>query len=292
MTTSNSIQAAAAIINRPWLIMQSALPKLASAIASAPSRSESLDEITLADFFEIRPPSYTIQDKDQDGNPQGPMIGVVHIHQALVDSCPPIYEKLGFMTSYPTLEREIEGMLQAGADGLLLVHDSPGGTVQGNREIAELVADLEIPVVSYALGLMCSASYKIAAGSDKIIASPSAVVGNIGSILSWANLEEFWRSMGVRFEALTSEGADLKSTFHTEPDLRQREFLQEGINESGRQFREHVSAGREAAGATLDPEVFRAGWYSGETAIALGLVDGIGDVSGAMQLLRELIDTP
>jgi protease-4 len=276
------LQAASAIVNRPWLIMQTALPRLAGAIASAPSYFESLDEIELEDFFELRP---SASFDEETG------IGVVHVHQALMDSGPAIYEKLGFATFYSTLEREIQDLQAQGMKGLLLVHNSPGGTVAGNVELADLVAGLDVPVVSFASGLCCSASYKIAAGSDAIVASPSATVGNIGTILSWANLEDFWRSMGVKFEAITSEGADLKSTFHTEPNETQRAFLQEGINEAGEQFRLHVEAGRAAAGADLDEEVFRAGWYSGEKAGALGLIDELGGEDYAKEILAHLIDT-
>jgi signal peptide peptidase SppA len=275
------LQAAAAIVDRPWLIMQTALPRLAGAIANAPKYYDSLEMFELEDFFEMRP---------EASFDESTGIGTVHVHQALMDSGPKIYEKLGFATFYSTIQKEIADLQSRGMKGLLLVHDSPGGTVAGNVELADLVAGLEVPVVSFASGLCCSASYKIASGSNAIVASPSATVGNIGTILSWLNVEEFWASMGVRTEAIVSEGADLKSTFHKEPNEAQRAFLQEGVNESGEQFRLHVEAGREAAGADLDEEVFRAGWYSGAKAGALGLIDEIGGVDYAKEILAGMID--
>jgi ClpP class serine protease len=60
-----------------------------------------------------------------------------------------------------------------------------------------------------------------------------------------------------------------------EPDETQLEFLQESINSAGEAFRDHVTEGRTNAGAMLDPEVFRAGWYSGDKALELGLADAI-----------------
>ena len=278
---TESIRAASSIINRSWLIMQSALPKLAGSIATAPGPMDKLDEMTLEDFFELRPNSSL----------SGDGIGIVYVHQALVDTSPPIHEKLGFVTTYATLSEEINFLESEGMKGLLIIHDSPGGTVAGCREAAEQISALDVPVVSYASGLMCSASYKLAAGSNQIVASPSATVGNIGSIISWANLEQFWASMGVKYEALISEGADLKSTFHTEPNDEQRAFRQEGINQAGEEFRSHVSQGRANAGAELSDEVFRAGWYSGEKAVELGLVDWLGSKGDALEILRGMIDT-
>lgn len=267
------------IAGRDWLIMQSSIPRLACQLMQAPKPSEALD-VSMEDFFEMRKPLAM----DQDG------IAYVQIHSALVDSCPPIHEKIGAVTRYSTIKSEIQTAIEAGAKGIILVSNSPGGTVSGCVETADFISNLSIPVVAFAEGMACSAAYKLISGADAIVASPSAQVGNIGTILSWANMEAFWASMGVTFEAITSEGADLKSTFHTEPNESQREFLQDGINRAGEDFRNHVIAGRTAAGAVLDDEIWRAGWYSGEQAGVLGLVDEIGSIEVAKMLIMDQFD--
>lgn len=278
--TISQLRMLASINGKQWLVLESAVPDFALAALDVPEKANALN-IETEDFFELRKDS-TI---DQDG------IAEIHIHGMLMDSCPPIYEKLGLATCYSTITGEITAALESGARGVLLVTDSPGGTVSGNKECAEFIAELPVPVVGYAKGLACSAAYKALAGTNAIIATPSATVGNIGTILSWADCSEFWRKNGIEFKAITSEGADLKSTFHTEPDAAQLAFLKEEIDEMGRDFRDHVSAGRAAAGAELDPEIWRAGWYHGETAGRLGLVDGIGSQADARTYLLSLIDT-
>jgi ClpP class serine protease len=97
--------------------------------------------------------------------------------------------------------------------------------------------------------------------------------------MSWADDTEFWSSIGINFKALTNEGADLKSTFHLEPDEAQLAFLQESINEAGAAFRSHVEANRKG----INPEVFRAGWYSGEKAKSLGLIDALGTLDSSSE---------
>ena len=270
--TISQLRMLASIKGQQWMIRPDCIQNYALAALDVPEKANALN-LTIEDFYEMRPPATM----DGDG------IAHIWIHSALVDSCPPIYEKLGICTRYSTIIVESEDALQQGAKGIVYHVDSPGGTVAGNIEAAKMIANLPIPTVAHCHGLACSAAYKLSAGCNYIIASESATVGNIGTIMSWMDCSEFWKESGIEFKALTSEGADLKSTFHLEPNETQIAFLQEGINEAGRQFREHVATGREKAGATIDPEIWRAGWYSGEKAGTLGLVDDIGTAEDARQ---------
>lgn len=256
------------------MMLPESMQTFALAALDVPEKSNALN-LSIEDFFELRPESVM----DTDG------IAHIHIHGALVDSSPAIYEKLGLCTRYSTLRGEVAAAVEQGAKGILFHANSPGGTVAGCVEAAKEIMDLSIPTAAHCSGLACSACYKLIAGTDAIIASESATVGNIGTIMSWMDCSEFWKESGIEFKALTSEGADLKSTFHLEPNETQIAFLQEGINEAGRQFREHVATGREKAGAELDPEIWRAGWYSGERAGSLGLIDAIGSAEEARQWL-------
>jgi ClpP class serine protease len=90
--------------------------------------------------------------------------------------------------------------------------------------------------------------------------------------MAWSDDNPAWEAMGVEFHVMTNEGADLKGTFRDSPMTdSQREFLQEQLNEHGAAFRATVEGNR----PNIDSEVFRAGWYSGEKALSLGLIDTI-----------------
>jgi ClpP class serine protease len=56
-----------------------------------------------------------------------------------------------------------------------------------------------------------------------------------------------------------------------EPNAEQLAFLQESANQHGETFQAFVSERR----PDINEEVFRAGWYSGQRAIDLGLADEI-----------------
>ena len=217
--------------------------------------------------------------------------GVAHIEVrgALMHDAAPIYEIVGLVTRYSTIQGETTQAATQGAKAIVYHINSPGGSVLGNVETAEMIFELGIPTVAFCDGLSCSAAYKISSSCNVIVATKSALIGNIGTILSWTDCSEFWKKWGVEMKAITSEGADLKSTFHKEPDDAQVAFLQDSVNRAGAMFREHVKIGRMAAGATLDPEVWRAGWYSGEQALSLGLIDEIGSSEDAQQIAASLI---
>ena len=249
------------IQSKAWAISSTGIKQLAS------HANSSLD-LTSEDFYELRPAT-TIR---PDGT------AIVHLHGALVDSCPPIYEKLGIVTKYSSIADDIRDATANGAKQILLVVNSPGGTVAGIKELTNIISASPIPIRGYCAGSACSAAYYVIAGTKSITASPSATVGNIGAILTYADESAFWSNIGIEFKALTSEGADLKSTFHLEPNEAQIKFLQNSVNESGAAFKAHVQRHRPGIAA----EVFRAGWYSGDRALALGLVDSIGTIESLL----------
>lgn len=222
-----------------------------------------LDDVAkeyLSNFYTLRKPM-TIDDG----------IATIQIVGGLMGKAASIQEELGLVTRYETIISETKKAKEMGAKALLYVVDSPGGTVQGLAEAGNAIRQAGLPTYAFATGMACSAAYYLAASAGSVMATESAIVGNIGTILAWADCSAFWASAGIEWKAITNEGADLKSTFHLEPNATQLDFLQDSINEAGEQFRQWVMSGR---GDKLSPEVFRAGWYSGSTAGALGLIDG------------------
>ena len=218
------------------------------------------DDVEIDDFYTLRPAASI-----DEG------IGHIHVQGMLMNGAPKIYEKLGMVTSYDTIKAEIEGALMAGVGAIVLHINSGGGSVNGAIELSRYVASLPVETVAMVTSCACSAAYMLASATNRIVATETAMIGNIGVILSWYDYTEFMRDMGIEAKAITNEGATLKSTFHTEPNAEQLAFLQESVNETGEKFKAFVMAQR----PEIDAEVFRAGWYSGERALALGLADEI-----------------
>jgi ClpP class serine protease len=211
-------------------------------------------------------------------------IGYVSIYGALLRDSAPIDTMLG-NTDYANIIEDCELCLTLGAKSIIFNIDSPGGTCAGAIETAEYISNLSVPTVGFVSGLCCSAAYWLACGMTFLMSTKSSTNGNIGAIMAYADSSRYLDSLGVEIKTFTSEGADLKSIgYGSSLTEAQTEFLQESINEAGKEFRDFVLESR----PDVDPLVFRAGWYGGEKSLELGLIDSVGDEDDAYEYANEL----
>ena len=266
-----------AVYFHPWFITASGYASVKNLLDRAitnreKNSKEDWEELT-GDMVRLRPEL----EIDENGYAHIHVFGVLGMHLSAI-------EKACGNTGYDQVTSEIAMATKRGVAGFFFNFDSPGGMVIGCEEAANAISKIQVPTVAYTETMMCSAAYYMAAGCTQIVASPSAMVGNIGTICPWVDESKLWETQGYEFQPLVNAGADLKSTMHG-PSITedQRDFLQSRVNQEGMKFRRHVSKYRNA-----DDEVWRAGWYSGEEAQMLGLIDEIGDESDAIELMKIL----
>jgi protease-4 len=105
-----------------------------------------------------------------------------------------------------------EALLKAEADpdisGVILRINSPGGSVAASdaiyHEIMSFRQKKKIPVHAYILELGASGGYYVASAADRIIASPTAIMGSIGVIAMKFNIEGLMSKIGVSEETYKS----------------------------------------------------------------------------------------
>ena len=194
-------------------------------------------------------------------------------------------EKSCGAVGYDDIAADFRAAQDQGARGIFFDHDSPGGTVMGCRECAEIIAASTTPVVSFTDSTIASADYYLAAGSTEIIATASSITGSVGCLLPWVDSSKMFELLGLKWEPIVS--GDLKGA-GAGPSLTeaQRAHFSEMVMDMAGQFFAHVSTHR---GGIISDEVFRAGSYGGERALALGLIDGIGDREYAYSRLLDLM---
>ena len=202
-------------------------------------------------------------------------VAIVDVKGALTRTAPPIHEMTG-NTTYETISEEIDGALSHGAHTIIFSIDSGDGSVVGLSDLSNKIASLDVQTVAHTEGGMLSAAYHIGCACDWTLASQSSLVGSIGSILTVGGGEQ------SDVVVLTSEGADLKGSFVGEMTEDQQAFLQSNVDKAGQEFKMHVSTNR----SNVNPEVFRAGFYSGDDQIEMGLIDD--HVSTLAELVSEL----
>ncbi len=172
---------------------------------------------------------------------------------------------------------------------VVLDFDSPGGSCRGLPECAAVIAQLAAvkTAIAYTSGLCCSAAYYLACYCAEIYSSPSASVGNIGTVLACLDNSREWEMNGWRLElfasgALKGAGFDGKEWTSVE-----REFFQGWMQKKFGEFKSVVTSNR----PEVDPECFDGRWLDGDIAGAFGLVDGVAIslemvVAAAMQLQK------
>ena len=197
-------------------------------------------------------------------------------------------EKICGGTDYLDVQKATESMLGRGAKGVLYAFDSNGGMVGGCADLADYIRSLSVPTAAYTDSKCNSAAYWLASACGDIMAGQSASVGSIGVILPWVDKGKVWEVEGLKYDAITNAGADLKGA-GAGPSLtdKQREYLQDQVNHMGEKFQGAVRSSR----PKIKSAVFRAGTYFGDQALEMGLVDGVGTMQVAYDKLLTRVKT-
>jgi signal peptide peptidase SppA len=172
---------------------------------------------------------------------------------------------------------------------ILLVIDSPGGTVAGTGDLADAVAaaGAKKPIVAYGEDLMASAAYEVGSQAQRIVINNDAVVGSIGTyavLYDWSSLFAREGIKPVVIRAGKFKGAGTQGTEITAEQVAEFQRTIEAIN---REFLGRVARGRKLSMARVQ-ELATGGVEVGRDAVAAGLADEIGTLEAAMKLARKM----
>jgi protease IV len=169
-----------------------------------------------------------------------------------------------------------------GTKALILAINSPGGSpVQSgiiNDEISRYkLLHPEIPVYAVVEDICASGGYYIAVAADKIFVDKASIVGSIGVLMNGFGFDKAIKNLGIERRLITSgeNKAILDPFLPVNPE--QREYMQNLLKEVHNQF---ITVVKEGRGNKLAPnqDIFSGLFWSGESAIKLGLADGYGDI--------------
>lgn len=191
-----------------------------------------------------------------------------------------------------TRKRVLEALKEIEArrfPALLLRIDSPGGTVGDSQEIYTALRRLgeKIKVVASFGNISASGGVYIGMGAHHIMANPGTITGSIGVILRGNNLERLLERVGVSFKVIKSGPYKDILAFDRELTDPEKGILQELIDVSYSQFVKTVAEARSlsevAVRSFADGRIF-----TGEQALALGVVDRLGSEAEAQRWAAEL----
>ncbi|HSV14573.1 MAG TPA: signal peptide peptidase SppA, partial [Tepidisphaeraceae bacterium] len=174
--------------------------------------------------------------------------------------------------------------------------NSPGGTVTASDAMYQILqrfkARTHKPVVASAQELAASGAYYVSCGADRIVAQPTSIVGSIGVIFETYNLSGTMNKLGIRPGAFKSaEHKDIGSPFR-DPTPEEEQIMQGMVDEYYARFKSIVRQNRQIPDDAAFKMMTDGRVFSGERAVALGLVDRTGLLEDAVQVARDLAHAP
>ena len=167
--------------------------------------------------------------------------------------------------------------------------NSPGGSPVQSHLIYSYIRDLatqkKVKVLIFAEDVAASGGYFIACAGDEIYANSSSIIGSIGVISASFGFKDLIQKIGIERRVYTA--GKNKSTLdpfvaEKEEDVKRLKNIQLELHE------DFIKVVQSSRGSKLkDPEknnIFTGEFWTGKTALKLGLIDGIGN---AEQVLKE-----
>lgn len=175
---------------------------------------------------------------------------------------------------------------------VILRINTPGGTVTATdvmyRQVMRFKQQSKKPVVIQQMDIATSGGYYLSCAGDHIVAYPSTITGSIGVIIQTMSFKPALDRWGIATEALTSgKNKAAGSPLGTLTD-EHRAVLQELVNDFYARFTATVRAARPEIPQDRFADVTDGRVFSGEDALALGLVDELGDLYAAHAKAKEL----
>lgn len=182
---------------------------------------------------------------------------------------------------------------QAAADpgvGVIVLDvDSPGGSVFGVQELADVLAAHRSgkPVVAVANSLMASAAYWVASQADEVVVTPSGQVGSIGVMRIHEDLSKLAEQKGITVSYITAGAFKGEGEAFRPLTDEARAAMQKAVDAYYGQFVRAVARGR-----SVTPEAVRDGFGQGRVvgaaeAMRQGMVDRIGTLAETIARLQK-----
>lgn len=271
------------IMTSPWAIEAEKLLEISS-IYEAHVRGEKID-IPAVEARLGRPLA-----REEQGYEVRENVAIVPIEGVIAQRAN-LFMRISGGASSQLIERDIRGALADSAvRAILLSIDSPGGTVWGTQELADLIdrAREEKPVATWSSGHLCSAAYWIGAAADRVYVSGDLVfAGNIGIVATHVDRSKQQEMLGMKTtEIVAGRYKRLASEFR--PLAKEgAEHMQEMVDYLYSVFVGDVAAYRGVTVERVLADMADGRVFIGRQALDAGLVDGVATLDEVVALLSE-----
>lgn len=263
------------ILTSPWAIMPEKLIEIQE-IYRTHLRGEKIDtaivEAVTGKRLDNEPKPYEVVDG----------VAIVNIEGVLAKKMS-LFTRISGGTSTQQIAQDFKAaMADPDVKSILLYIDSPGGTVDGNKDLVDLIYQARQgktkPIIAYTDGLMASAAMWIGAAAGAIyITNGTAEAGSIGVVASHTDYSKYEENLGIKTTEIYA-GKYKRIYSQTKPlDAAGRAYIQDQVDYLKSIFVDSIAEMREIS--PEDDEGNLKDWaeskiFIGDQAITAGLVDG------------------
>ena len=170
--------------------------------------------------------------------------------------------------------------------------DSGGGSAFASEIIRDSInatRDQGIPVVVSMGSVAASGGYWIAAEVDRILATPATITGSIGVFGIVPTIDQSLASLGIYSDGVGT--TDIAAMTQLDRPLTQqtKAIIQSGVDNIYTRFITLVANGRDSTPAEVH-KISQGRVWTGNQALANGLVDQLGDLNDAILVAAEIAD--
>jgi signal peptide peptidase SppA len=273
---------AAAVFNRPWFIREDVLRQI-GAIVELHMHGERLAPVEIAERLEVA----AARNGPRSGAQRSGAIAVIPMYGLIAPRASLMTEMSGGTTVEQIRGAFRSAMGDESVGSILFDVDSPGGSADGIDELAAEIRDARgtKPLVAIADYGIASAAYYVVSGVDEIVASPSSMVGWIGTAMIHTEFSKMDEMAGATTTIIRNpKGKMLVNEYEplTEPA---RDELQQAVDDYTAAFHSRVASNRGVSVATVKSDYGGGGGMTAVRAKAAGLVDRVDTFDGTIARL-------
>jgi len=271
------------VLNAPWAILPEKLLEIQNIYATH-LRGDKIDlkaiEAQLGRPLNNETKAY----ENVDG------VGVIRVDGVLARRMN-LFSKISGGASTELITQQVLAALEdRDARSILLLIDSPGGSVDGTQELAETIYKSrgKKPIVALATGMMASGAYWIGAAADEVlISSDTTVVGSIGVVSTHVDVSRAEDRIGIKTTEITAGKYKRIASQYGPLTQEGRQSMQEMVDDIYTAFVKDVASFRSVQVETVLESMADGRIFIGPKAIAANLVNGFSTVQRVMGDLRD-----
>ena len=169
--------------------------------------------------------------------------------------------------------------------------NSPGGSAYVSDQIWKQVKALkeEKPVVVSMGNVAASGGYYISCAANQIVAEPNTLTGSIGVFGMFPNMTGLFEKLDVTSDVVKTHTFSDMGNIARPMTEAEKALVQGAIERNYRTFLARCAEGRGMSVEAIDA-IGQGRVWTGEQALANGLVDRLGDLDAAIQVAADLAD--